>query len=42
MILQLSCKMFNHFLRGLYEGKWDVVISEIEAQDMKNISGAAI
>ena len=34
--------MFNHFLRGLYEGKWDVVISEIEAQDMKNISGAAI
>jgi hypothetical protein len=42
MILQPSCKMFNHFLRSLYEGKWDAVISEIEAQDMKQISGAAI
>ena len=42
MILLPSCKMFNHFLHGLYSGKWDAVIAEIEAQDMKNISGAAI
>ena len=29
MILQPSCKMFNHFLRGLCSGKWDVVIAEL-------------
>ena len=42
MILQPSCKMFSHFLRGLYEGRWDTVINEIEAQDMKNLSALAI
>jgi hypothetical protein len=42
MVISGSCKLVGMFLQGLYEGKYDGVIQEIDAQDMKNMTGKAI
>ena len=42
MVLGGSCKHIGLFLTGLYEGKYDGVIQEIDAQEMKNMSSKSI
>ncbi len=42
MVIGGSCKHIGLFFAGLYEGKYDSVIQEIDGQDMKNMCGKAI
>jgi len=42
MMLQPSCKLLASFLRGVYDGKYDAVLYEVESQGLKNLTGAAI
>ena len=42
MVIVGSCKHIAGFLGGLLEGKFDGIVQEIDAQEMKSMSGKAI